>query len=141
MKQIFDMYIMMLVLYVAIVVPYRLAFSLDETVATKSIGYVIDFSFLVDIVLTFFTEFFNEADCKMVSTHKEIAISYIKGWFFFDVVSIFPFELVFKAAGSKSQLSNINSSIRIARIGKIYKMIRFVRLAKLMKVFKKRKSA
>jgi hypothetical protein len=92
-KQVFDMYIMLLVIYVAIVVPYRLAFSLEESKATKTISYVIDFSFLIDIILTFFTAYFDEPNFTEVDNYKDIAISYLKGWFIFDVLSIFPFEL------------------------------------------------
>jgi hypothetical protein len=141
-KQVFDMYIMLLVFYIAIVVPYRLAFSLEESKATKTISYVIDFSFFIDIILTFFTAYFDEPNCIMVENYKDIALNYLKGWFIFDVLSIFPFELcISNKSGGSSQLSSINSSIRIARIGKIYKMIRFVRLAKIAKAFKKRRSA
>jgi hypothetical protein len=92
-KQVFDMYIMLLVIYVAIVVPYRLAFSLEESKATKTISYVIDFSFLIDIILTFFTAYYDEPNFTEVDNYKDIAISYLKGWFIFDVLSIFPFEL------------------------------------------------
>lgn len=60
------MYIMLLVIYVAIVVPYRLAFSLEESLATKIVSYVIDFSFLIDIILTFFTAFYDEPNLTEV---------------------------------------------------------------------------
>jgi len=59
-KQLFDLYIMALVLYVAIVVPFRLGFNIEETKVFKVIGYVIDISFFVDMVLTFFTSFYDE---------------------------------------------------------------------------------
>lgn len=84
---------MLLVFYVAIVVPYKLAFSLEETKTTKIISYLIDFSFFIDIILTFFTAYFDEPNCTMVETYKEIGLNYLKGWFIFDVISIFPFEL------------------------------------------------
>ena len=59
-KQLFDLYIMALVLYVAIVVPFRLGFNSEETMALRVIGYIIDISFFVDIVLTFFTSYYDE---------------------------------------------------------------------------------
>jgi uncharacterized membrane protein len=51
---------MALVLYVAIVVPFRLGFNSEETMALRVIGYIIDISFFVDIVLTFFTSYYDE---------------------------------------------------------------------------------
>jgi len=48
------MYCMLLVIYVALVVPFRLGFSLDDTRGLAIFGNVMDFSFLIDVILTFF---------------------------------------------------------------------------------------
>ncbi|MFN9901133.1 MAG: ion transporter, partial [bacterium] len=53
----------------------------------------IDFIFLFDIIITFFTAYENET-LDIIDDHKAIANNYIKGWFIFDVVSIFPTDLV-----------------------------------------------
>lgn len=88
------MFIMLLVVYVAIVLPYRLAFSLEESKANRIISYMIDISFFIDMILTFFTSYFDEINLKEVVNHKDIALKYLKSWFILDVLSIFPFELV-----------------------------------------------
>jgi len=87
---------MALVLYVAIVVPFRLGFNSEETLALRVIGYIIDISFFVDIVLTFFTSYYDDQKFIGVETFKDIARRYIKGWFFFDLICVFPFELFIK---------------------------------------------
>ena len=53
----------------------------------------IDFIFLFDIIITFFTAYENET-LDIIDDHKAIANNYIKGWFILDVVSIFPTDLV-----------------------------------------------
>jgi len=53
-KMYWDLYCMLLVVYVALVVPYRLGFGLDDTRGLAIFGNVMDFSFLIDVILTFF---------------------------------------------------------------------------------------
>jgi hypothetical protein len=60
---------------------------------------------------------------------KKIAIIYLKTWFFIDLASIFPLDLV-------GDMLNGNSVIRFIKIGKLYKLIRLSRLAKLFKLLK-----
>jgi hypothetical protein len=40
-----------------------------------------------------------------VNTHREIALRYLKGWFFFDVFSIIPFELMLKGNQNAEQFA------------------------------------
>lgn len=65
----------------------------------------MDISFLIDIILTFFSEFEDEEQCRSVNTHREIALRYLKGWFFFDVFSIIPFELMLKGNQNANQFA------------------------------------
>lgn len=140
-KQGWDMYCMCLVLYVSLVIPYRLGLDLPDTRPITIVGYVMDLSFLLDMCLSFCSESYDPKAHKMINTHKSIAIAYIKGWFWVDLISIIPFELIFKIfsnenANSAESLGNFNQSIRITRITKIYKMVRFLRLAKIAKALK-----
>ena len=58
-KQIWDFYCLGLVIYVSLVVPYRLGLDLEDSTVVKTIGYIIDLSFLADMILTFFSESFD----------------------------------------------------------------------------------
>lgn len=60
-KMYWDLWIMALVLYVIIVVPFRLGLMMKDSTLVIWIGVVVDLSFVVDLVLTFFTAFFAEA--------------------------------------------------------------------------------
>lgn len=138
-KQTWDMYCMCLVLYVSLVVPYRLGLDIDDTKTVMIIGYVMDLSFLVDLVLNFFTESYDPKTHTLINTHRAIAIQYIKTWFWIDLISIFPFEMVFKMLSTSKrtdELGSFNQSIRIARVTKVYKLVRFFRLAKMARGLK-----
>jgi hypothetical protein len=128
---------MILVIYIAITVPFRLSFNLDDTKSTTIIGRVIDFSFLIDVILTFFTTFYDEKSQQEVTNHRSIAKRYITSWFVLDVLSIFPFELILDE--SKKSVSSGMQAIRIARISKLNKLIRFLRLARLSRALKVKK--
>ncbi len=55
----------------------------------------------------------------------------MKSWFFIDVISIIPFDIIFMY-GDFGRMS------RIARIGKLYKIIRVARMVRMLKIVKER---
>jgi len=136
-KMFWDLYAMVLVIFITLVVPYRLGFGLEDNDGLMIFGYFMDVCFLVDVILTFFQEAW--VDAHLVKTHREIALCYLKSWLLLDLISIFPFDLA--VGDTDSTLGDAPQSLRIARITKIYKMIRFVRLAKLTKAVRKMNSA
>ena len=139
-KIMWDLFIMIVLIFISLAVPYRLAFVEIEPTGWVIAYWVIDALFLVDIILTFLTTI-SEKDSNVVITNRcKIAKSYLKGWFIIDIISILPFDLIIRAINTSgsSEISNYNVLARFARIGKLYKLIRMTRLAKLMKMFQKR---
>lgn len=133
-KIVFDLFIMVCLMFTATVVPYRLAFT-DEDPPGWTAAYVfVDLLFLADIILTFFTSYTEEAvagDIEVFNS-KLIALHYIKSWFIFDVLSILPVDYIIV----QSQ-ANFNSLLRFARFAKIYKIIRLFRMTKVFRLLKK----
>lgn len=79
-----------LLLFTCMVTPYRIAFSKDDILWT-CINYTVDFLFLCDIIVIFFTSFYDE-EFVIHEGRWDIARTYIRsGWFFVDVLAIFPF--------------------------------------------------
>ena len=132
-KFIWDFYIVILLLAISIVVPFRLAFSPDEDTDWIIAYSVIDSQFLIDMILTFFTATVNHDTQKVCTEKKIIASSYLRSWFFVDLISILPLDVI-NMVGMNAM--NANSLIRFAKIGKLYKLIRLSRLAKLFKLLK-----
>lgn len=83
-------------MFVTVVVPYRLAFITadEESKSWNIVNWCIDFSFLIDMILTFVFAYEDEEKCVTVEDNKTIAIHYLKSWFIFDLLSIFPFDII-----------------------------------------------
>jgi hypothetical protein len=60
-----------------------------------------------------------------------IAISYIKGWFFFDILAVIPFSAFIDA-------TQFNGLARVARVGRLYKLVKLSKLLRMMKILKNR---
>ena len=54
---------------------------------------VIDLIFFTDVIVIFNTAFEDE-DYRIIDDRKTIAISYLKNWFFIDIIAIIPFDLI-----------------------------------------------
>lgn len=92
-KQWFDRYIISLLIYTALFVPYFVCFNIDRSdSASMVIDLIIDFSFFVEILVTFFTAI-KEGD-RLIVDRVKIAKNYLKGWFFIDILTTFPFQLL-----------------------------------------------
>lgn len=75
--------------------------------------------FFLDIVFTFFSAYYNNRD-ELIVDRRKIALSYIKGWFFLDVVMVLPISLIFKTA-------EYNKLMRLARLSRVYRLLRILR--------------
>ena len=88
-----DIYITAILLILVFVVPTRLAFVDTEPIGWVIVYALIDLSFLVDIILTFFTTY-TDADGNEIGESKKIARQYLTGWFIFDTISIIPMDYI-----------------------------------------------
>jgi hypothetical protein len=67
----------------------------------------------------------------LIDNHRVIAKEYLTSWFFIDIISIIPFDMIF-------MFGNFNRLARVARIGKLYKIIRMTRMVRMLKIVKER---
>lgn len=120
-------------IFSSFVIPYRMAFIQpeNETRPWEIINYVIDFSFGMDILVTFNTAFYDD-NYKIIESRKKIAIKYLKGWFFIDLFAIIPFDLILGSTASFNQM------VKISRLGRMYKLIKLTRMTRVLKFLKNR---
>lgn len=133
-KIIWDIFIMTILIFTFVVIPYRLAFVTDEVYGWIVTFYVLDFLFFIDIILAFLTSYTDSFSKREITSHTKIFVNYLKTWFFIDVMSVLPFD-----AMVQSDDANSSSLTRLTRLGKVYKIIRLLRLFKLMKIIKQNK--
>jgi hypothetical protein len=80
-----------LVLYLAVFVPFQLGFSSDagtsdEDIYQQTISWIVEISFILDIVLTFFTGYYHSIGDKIMHL-PAIRSRYLRGWFVIDLAA------------------------------------------------------
>ena len=95
LRTAWDLFTLPLVLYTGISLPIVLAFlpSTFSNPGMDAIELVMDFVFLIDIVLNFNTCVVTP-DAKLVVERKEIVSRYLRGWFVLDCLGSVPLEIV-----------------------------------------------
>ena len=108
--------------YVVLFMPVKISFYSDEeNPIWDKIDIGVDIVFTIDIVLTFFTPYIEND--KIVVSLKSIGCNYLKFWFWMDVVSVFPFEILIDQ-GNVFVLSKMSRLPRLYKLSKITKMFR-----------------
>lgn len=132
-----DLFMTLVLIITCIQTPLNIAFEdLDNSSPDNFsliLDYIIDFLFLVDIIVIFNSAFYDE-DVELVDNRKDIAIFYIQGWFIVDLLAIIPFDQIINAGGG----NDYNQLARVARVGRLYKLVKLTRLFRMLKVVKQK---
>jgi hypothetical protein len=130
-KAVFDMFVLFLVGYSCVTSVYSVAFQIDDSNTNnfaKTFDLIVEGFFWLDLCLNFIQSFKNQETYENVTDLKEIAKQYVlKGWFFIDFVSVFPFEYIFTGLGKQTKL------FRLARLPRLLKLIDISRFNKMVK--------
>lgn len=132
-KFFWDNFQLVLLFYVATFAIYKISFVEDEEYPLwDNIDFLVDVLFFFDILLNFFTPYYDKVNCEIVYSHKRIACRYLKAVFWMDLLSIFPFDYVI--ASDKSDYSIL---LRVSKIPKLAKIMRTTKIIRTFKVGKK----
>lgn len=63
--------------------------------AVKQLNNLIEVVFWLDFFMTFLQAYKDPETQENISDLKRIAYNYFVGWFWIDIVSLFPFEFIF----------------------------------------------
>lgn len=124
-----DFMLMWLLLYLGIATPYRIGFDDPPSGNMWFFEIIIDFLFIVDLMLNFRTGFERDTGEEEMRP-AEIRMHYLRGWFGIDLVSSIPVELMFQSGGEAR-------SLKLVKTSKILRALRLIKLAKLLRVMKK----
>lgn len=75
--------------------PYVLGFTNEQGPFGFAIETLVDFIFLIDIVMNFHFAFLNDK-LEIVDEKKKIASQYLKTWFLVDLLASLPFDPIFR---------------------------------------------
>ncbi len=95
----------------------------------------VDMAFLTDIIMGFRTAYLDDVsknkgiDTVLITDWKLIAIRYMKGFFFFDIISSLPLELILL-----SVCETMGGAQKVLRAPGALKVLRFVRILRLLRI-------
>ena len=130
-----DMLMIILLVFTAIVTPWEVAFLEPAWNFLYGLNRVVDFGFLLDLVIQFFTPFYSDDDMGYVVDHWRIAKHYLSGWFIIDFTSILPFDTVSMVLEDQAAALGETGDTDLSML-RILRTIRLARLAKLLRVLK-----
>lgn len=119
-KITWDWFILALVIYTSIEIPFATAFlennghssrdiwdKLSSREPHEIVNVIVDVMFIIDIIINFRTTFMDSSSDAIVSEPKRIAINYLKTWFVVDFVAAIPFDF-FIRTGAKGVRNKLN---------------------------------
>jgi len=114
-----------LLLFVMVVTPYEVAFLSTSFNGLFVINRLIDLYFMADMCIQFFLMYRDEDKGTLIKDQSVIIRRYMLLWFWIDLVSILPFDL----------LSLVLDSDGLEKI-KALRVVRLLRLAKLLRILR-----
>ncbi|XP_038993838.1 potassium channel KAT3 [Hibiscus syriacus] len=116
-------FLVALVLYSAWASVFELAFKRAARGGLLVIDLVVDLFFAIDIVLTFFVAYLDKATYLLVDDHKKIALRYVtRAWFFMDVASTMPFQLVFRIFTGRWHNGEVFGFLNLLRLWRLWRV-------------------
>ena len=123
-KEMWDVFILVLIIYSAIAVPYRICFESPAVGMVWIFEQLLTAAFMVDVGFNFNTAHSDNAD-SWVTDRREIAVRYLSGWFWIDAPACVPVELLDAVlAGEQKQMG-------LLRFLRLFRLIRLLRLLKV----------
>lgn len=131
-KLSWDIAAFLIIFYQSLTIPFFLAFEVTDLTIWKKIEIFITVFFFMDILLSFNTAYYQGG--SIVASRKEISRNYLKYWFWIDMLSTFPYDMVISDQSTESGNSKVTSAAQLLRILRFYRILRLLRLAKLKKI-------
>jgi hyperpolarization activated cyclic nucleotide-gated potassium channel 1 len=137
-KRIWSFIIMIFMIYVGSIMPYKMAFfDDDESGNFTYFDLIADFVFLIDVFINSFSGFYN-ADGVLIESNRKIFSNYLSGWFIIDVCASAPMTLVDLVLNNQqTETSKYNSIIRLFRLPRLYRLVQVTRISKVLTGLKK----
>ena len=125
-----DVFVGLIVVFAVLIVPWKVGFNVPSTNMWIGLDIFADSIFLIDMILTFNTGYFEDAAEEVyISARKQIAMQYLQTWFLIDMLSTVPFDYIAAAGNGSGDTSTvINVELRLT---KLVRGLRLFRLAKI----------
>ncbi|CAE7532795.1 KCNH6, partial [Symbiodinium pilosum] len=117
--------------FVALITPLQVGLLEIELDALFVLTMLVDFVFVVDMVLQFVTMYprTTARGLEWELRPQKIAKNYLRTWFFLDFVTLIPFDMIGLTSGTDS-LKDLRS-IKVIRVLRLLKLMRLLRSSRL----------
>ena len=141
-----------ILLYVAMVVPFRVGYRQPAEGGWYVVDLLIDIYFYVDVVLNFHTGYVDPDDEERVIYEPwAIAREYARTWLSIDIVACLPIDFVIRvsegrllcsmaAGGCPEDVSQQDSSgqlLRLFKLLRLFRLMKLLRLARIARLFER----
>ena len=138
LRMAWDVMMLLVITYQALTVPFYICFNEDYPMVIQHFEVLINCLFFIDILLCFNTGFYEKG--SLVLKRRLIFKSYLKFWFWADLIASFPYTWLIEGVYIKPSSKESNSGVyNTPKIIKIVRIVRFLRILKLLRLAKLKK--
>jgi hypothetical protein len=139
--RIWDEVQLLLLLYLAVVVPYRIGFNADTEPGDPFfvVDVLVDLYFVIDTITGFFRAYYDDDGMLQYRPMKKLAWRYGSSrWFLIDLVSCLPVNYVHflyeqdKSEASTEETFRANKVLRLLRLFRLLRLLRLTRLQRII---------
>lgn len=129
----------LLIIFIAVVLPYRVTFATDWTLGWELFDLFTDSFFIVDIILNFNTAYIDDVGRTIVRFRPRV-LHYVRTWFFADLMATMPWSWFANGIQlsqpdvAQSQASQASQLTEMIRMIKLLRLLRLLRVAKLLRM-------
>eukprot|EP00297_Palpitomonas_bilix_P000065 CAMPEP_0113886518 /NCGR_PEP_ID=MMETSP0780_2-20120614/11601_1 /TAXON_ID=652834 /ORGANISM="Palpitomonas bilix" /LENGTH=863 /DNA_ID=CAMNT_0000874745 /DNA_START=463 /DNA_END=3054 /DNA_ORIENTATION=- /assembly_acc=CAM_ASM_000599 len=144
-RKAWDIIQLVLLLYIAMVVPFRVGFGVPAEGGWFVFETIVDFTFIADIFINFATAIDPEGDGFCITNRWLVARNYFRSWFVFDVLSSLPVDLAMRLDQGSFVCSfttcgdlyvEESSTSPTGQLFRLFRLFRLIRMVKLLKIFR-----
>lgn len=126
---IWSKFMTLLLIYTAIVTPFRISFIEYEDPTWLKVEYFISSIFFTDFIINCFLAYYDN-EKNLICDQRKILSNYFFGWMIPDIFACLPFNIIFE------NNTQYNSLIRVGRIPRLYRLFKIAKLLRITKVLK-----
>ena len=136
-RNLWDFYLSGWLLYSCIATPVNLAFfDIKPGDALFVVDMIIDFSFLMDVLLNFFTGFYDKEGAVKLR-NRDIALHYCKTWFVLDLIASFPSGIIDTVIADDKDYSRYDNIVKLVKLRNVGRLLKVTRAVKFFKYSQK----
>lgn len=137
-RTVWDLVQVMLLLYLLVAVPLRVAFDVDVDFNTAAFWFdvCVDIYFIADVVLNFRTGFYHKNGILEIDL-RNIAVEYAKTWLTLDVITCLPVTYVIMLIKWDADGSESSRHVKVFRVLRLLKLGKLLRVARILRMIER----